>query len=135
MEAHLLLFWLLFPLSFLFTACLSLSRCASRGTAGAKTVTEDHLKATATPEDRLKEMVKTALLGDQDLTEPGGAEERLLGLRGLGESERKKTRALSKEEHSPSSPQFKGRKPGDRSPGRDRTGSGAEQLHQDEDGR
>ncbi len=104
-------------------------------TAGAKTVTEDHLKATATPEDRLKEMVKTALLGDQDLTEPGGAEERLLGLRGLGESERKKTRALSKEEHSPSSPQFKGRKPGDRSPGRDRTGSGAEQLHQDEDGR
>ncbi len=102
---------------------------------GAKTVTEAHLKATALSEDRLKEMLNTALLGEQDLTEPEGADERLLGLLGLRNTEEKNPISRPKEEHSPSSPPSKGQRPGDRLPGRDLIGPDAEQLQQDEDGR
>src|SRR5260370_21866153 len=46
----------------------------------AKTITEAHLRATAPLEDRVKEMVNAALLGEEDLAEPEGADERLLVL-------------------------------------------------------
>ncbi|HEY6407984.1 MAG TPA: TniB family NTP-binding protein [Ktedonobacteraceae bacterium] len=101
----------------------------------AKTVTEKHLKATAMQEDRLKEMLNTALLGEQDLIEPEGADERLLTALGLRDSKVKETTSRPKEEYPSSFPQSKGRKPGDRSPGRDLTGPGAEQSQQDEDGK
>lgn len=100
---------------------------------GAKTVTEKHLKATALSEDRLKEMLSTALKGEQDLAEPEGAEERLLGLLGLREAEQKKTTAVPKEEQPTSAPLSKGRKPGDRCPGRDGIGSGLDTEQQNTD--
>ncbi len=114
---------------------LHLNRALSMALSeGAKTVTEKHLKATAILEDRLKEMLDTALKGEQDLAEPEGADERLLGLLGLRDPKVRKTIAMPKEEHATSSPQSKGGRPGDRSPGRDLTGPGAEQPQQDEDG-
>ncbi len=114
---------------------LHLNRALSMALSeGAKTVTEKHLKATAILEDRLKEMLDTALKGEQDLAEPEGAHERLLGLLGLRDPKVRKTIAMPKEEHATSSPQSKGGRPGDRSPGRDLTGPGAEQPQQDEDG-
>lgn len=114
---------------------LHLNRALSMALSeGAKTVTEKHLQAPAISEDRLREMLDTALKGEQDLAEPEGADERLLGLLGLRASEKKKTTAMLKEEQSTSSAVSKGRKPGDRSPGRDRIGSGTDQSQQDEDG-
>src|SRR6266852_9953360 len=100
---------------------------------GAKTVTEKHLKAPALSEDRLKEMLSTVLKGEQDLAEPEGAEERLLGLLGLREAEQKKTTAVPKEEQPASAPLSKGRKPGDRCPGRDGIGSGLDTDQQNTD--
>jgi hypothetical protein len=102
-------------------------------TERAKTVTEKHLKATALSEDRLKEMLSTALKGEQDLAEPDGADERLLGLLGLRDSEQKKTRVRPKEEPPTWAPLSKGWKPGDRSPGRDGIGSDLATEQQDTD--
>jgi hypothetical protein len=76
----------------------------------AKTITEAHLRATAPLEDRVKEMLNAALLGEEDLTEPVGADERLLGLLGLRESTRES--AILAPSH----------KPGVRAPGRDPIG-------------
>jgi hypothetical protein len=81
---------------------------------GAKTITEAHLRATAPLEDRVKEMLNAALLGEEDLAEPAGADERLLGLLGLREI----TSVLPRESAilAPS------HKPGVRAPGRDPIG-------------
>lgn len=76
----------------------------------AKTITEAHLRAAAPLEDRVKEMLNAALLGEEDLAEPEGADERLLGLLGLRESTRE--RAILAPSH----------KPGVRAPGRDPIG-------------
>lgn len=76
----------------------------------AKTITEAHLRATAPLEDRVKEMLNAALLGEEDLAEPEGADERLLGLLGLRESTREG--AILAPSH----------KPGVRAPGRDPIG-------------
>jgi len=76
----------------------------------AKTITEAHLRATAPLEDRVKEMLNAALLGEEDLAEPEGADERLLGLLGLRESTRES--AILTPSH----------KPGGRAPGRDPIG-------------
>src|SRR5207244_9398208 len=51
----------------------------------AKTITEARLPAIAPLEDRVKEMVDAALLGDADLAESEGRDERLGGLLGSGE--------------------------------------------------
>ena len=76
----------------------------------AKTITEAHLRATAPLEDRVKEMLNAALLGEEDLAEPEGADERLLGLLGLREITRES--AILTPSH----------KPGVRAPGRDPIG-------------
>src|SRR5258708_16628415 len=54
-------------------------------TERAQTITETHLRVTAPSEDRVKEMLRAALTGEKDLTEPDGADERLLELLGLRE--------------------------------------------------
>jgi hypothetical protein len=95
----------------------------------ARTVTEAHLRSTAPSEDRVKEMLNTAILGEEDLTEPEGADERLLALLGLRATE-------TKEAPSTPSPRPRGRKPGDRTPGRDPIGphTDTEPSRYDEDG-
>jgi GTPase SAR1 family protein len=92
----------------------------------ARTVTEAHLKATTVSEDRLKEMLDTALKGEQDLTEPEGGDERLLRLLGLRGPEKKKQTEVSKDKETVPSPQGGTLKPGNRAPTRDPIGSGSD---------
>ena len=104
----------------------------------ARTLTEAHLRATALPEDRVKEMLSAALSGEADLAEPQGAEERLLTLLGLREPETatkaKETASETKQDRPTASLRSRGRRPGDRVPGRDSIGTpaGAEQSGGDE---
>lgn len=99
---------------------------------GARTVTEEHLKVTATPEDRLKEMLSTALKGEEDLTEGEGADERLLTLLGLREQEplskagTVSAEAVHGQVTSPPAP-HRGR-PGNRKPSRDSIGPREDQC-------
>jgi hypothetical protein len=99
-------------------------------TENAQTMTETHLRATAVPEDRVKELLNAVLAGEEDLTEPDGADERLLELLGL---RAKATIAPMSPGHKPDQPPPGSvpRKPGERSPGRDDIGEGAERLDQD----
>lgn len=80
----------------------------------AKTITEAHLRTTAPLEDRVKEMLNAALLGEEDLVEPEGADERLLGLLGL-----RQITSIPPREQAASSPSHQ---PGVRAPGRDPIG-------------
>jgi len=104
-------------------------------TENATTITETHLRATAPPEDRVKEMLNAALAGEEDLTEPDGADERLLELLGL----RERVTVPSTDQVSPETKQDQpvpasgGRKPGDRHPGRDDIGPGADVEQKDRD--
>src|SRR5207245_5619928 len=93
-------------------------------TENARTITEMHLKVTATPEDRVKEMLNAALAGEEDLTEPDGADERLLELLGLRERATgpPRARASSETRKDQPVPASGDRKPGDRNPGRDGIG-------------
>ncbi len=106
-------------------------------TENAKTITEAYLRTTALPEDRVKEMLNAALLGEEDLTEPEGADERLLALLGLREMTTfpqidQATSGIRQEQPLPS-PSPGGRKPGDRSPGRDGIGSDLDAEQKDTD--
>jgi AAA domain len=98
-------------------------------TENAQTMTETHLRATAVPEDRVKEMLNAVLAGEEDLTEPDGADERLLELLGL---RAKATIAPVSPENKPDQPPPGSvyRKPGQRSPGRDDIGKETEKLDQ-----
>ena len=99
-------------------------------TENAPTITETHLRATATPEDRVKEMLNAALAGEEDLTESDGADERLLELLGLRERVTVPPMSSESKQIQPG-PASGGRKPGDRNPGRDDIGEGFEQKDQD----
>jgi len=117
---------------------LHLNRALSLAlTEEASTVTEDHLKATATSEDRLKEMVNTALKGEEDLMEAKGADERLLTLLGLREPEmllkRGATPSEATHDRSKAASSFHGRKPGDRKPVRDPIGPQPDHTQADGD--
>ncbi len=93
------------------------------------------LALTDPPEDRVKEMLNAALAGEEDLTEPDGADERLLELLGL----RERVTVPSTDQVSPETKQDQpvpasgGRKPGDRHPGRDDIGPGADVEQKDRD--
>ena len=106
-------------------------------TENAQTLTETHLRVTAPPEDRVKEMLGAALAGEEDLTEPEGADERLLALLGLREATTvlPTDRAASRAKQDQSLPLSGsgGRKPGDRSPGRDSIGPSADAEQKDAD--
>ena len=102
---------------------LALERALSEG---AKTITEDHLRATAPKEDRVNKWLTEALEGEEELFEREGADERLLT--SLGLRDERKTQKATETTHqgsndvSPSRPRRKKGKPGDRNPGRDKTG-------------
>jgi len=88
----------------------------------ARTVTVAHLQATALTEDRAKLALGAALAGEADLTEPDGADERLLTLLGLGASD------AAQGTGGPESPPragARGHRPGERRPGRDPIGATA----------
>src|SRR6266568_5313772 len=89
-------------------------------TEKAKTVTLAHLRRTAPSEMRVELALRNALESEAELTEPDGADERLLtllGLRGPGTTPQSK----AKTDEQPASPLRQDR-PGKRSPGRDATG-------------
>ncbi len=94
-------------------------------TGHAQTITETHLRATAPSEDRVKEMLSAVLAGEEDLTEPEGADERLLELLGLREKAEVQLMTAGKMPEQPTSGS-RGRKPGERNPGRDDIGESAE---------
>jgi hypothetical protein len=94
-------------------------------TENAQTITQTHLRTTAPPEDRVKEMLSAALAGEEDLTEPDGADERLLELLGLREKATIAPMSAGNEQDQPT-PGSVRRKPGDRKPGRDVIGEGGE---------
>lgn len=98
-------------------------------TENAQTVTETHLRATAVPEDRVKEMLSAILAGEEDLTEPEGADERLLELLGLREKTTVAPMSAGNMQEQPP-PGSHDRKPGDRKPGRDGIGEGSEKSDQ-----
>jgi AAA domain len=99
-------------------------------TENAQTITETHLRATAPPEDRVKEMLGVALAGEEDLTESDGADERLLELLGLRERAPVPPMSSESKQDQPV-PAPGGRKPGDRNPGRDDIGPGADAEQKD----
>jgi AAA domain len=99
-------------------------------TEHAQTITETHLRTTAPPEDRVKEMLAAALAGEEDLTEPEGADERLLELLGLREKAEVQPMTPGNMPEQPA-PGSRGRKPGERKPGRDDIGEGFERPDQD----
>jgi len=101
-------------------------------TENAQTITETHLKATAPPEDRVKEMLNAALAGEEDLTEPDGADERLLELLGLREKATVAPVSSESKQDQPV-PASGDRKSGDRNPGRDDIGPGADAEQKDLD--
>ena len=95
-------------------------------TEHGQTITETHLRATAPSEDRVKEMLSAALTGEEDLTEPEGADERLLELLGLREKATTRSTTPGNIQDQPA-PGPHGHKPGDRNPGRDDIGEGFDQ--------
>jgi len=95
-------------------------------TENAQTITETHLRATAPSEDRVKEMLSAALAGEEDLTEPDGADERLLELLGLREKATVVPTTSGNMQDQPA-PGPRGQKPGERNPGRDDIGEGFDQ--------
>ncbi len=95
-------------------------------TEHAQTITETYLRATAPSEDRVKEMLSAALAGEEDLTEPEGADERLLELLGLREKATVVPTTPGNIQDQPA-PGPRGHKPGDRNPGRDDIGGGFNQ--------
>ncbi len=102
---------------------LALERALSEG---ATTVTEYHLQVTAPAEDRVNKWMREALEGEEELFEKAGADERLLTSLGLRD-ERKTQKAAEtthqgSEDDSSSRPRRRNGKPGDRNPGRDKTG-------------
>ncbi len=102
---------------------LALERALSKG---ATTVTEDHLRATAPAEDRVSKWMREALEGEEELFEREGADERLLKSLGLREEKEAQKAAVTttpaSEDDSSSHRRRRNRKPGDRLPGRDKTG-------------
>jgi hypothetical protein len=96
-------------------------------TEHARTITETHLRATAPSEDRVKEMLSAALAGEEDLTEPEGADERLLELLGLREKATDVSTTPGSNVQEPPAPGPGGYKPGERKPGRDDIGEGFDQ--------
>ena len=110
---------------------LALERALSEG---ATSVTEDHLRVTAPKEDRVNKWLREALEGEEELFEKKGADERLLMSLGLRD-ERKAQKAAEtttsvSEDDSSSRPRRRRGKPGDRNPGRDKTG---EQVYEGDD--
>jgi energy-coupling factor transporter ATP-binding protein EcfA2 len=103
-------------------------------TEHAQTITETHLRATAPPEDRVKEMLGAALAGEEDLTEPEGADERLLELLGLREKTTVPLKSSENKQDHPVPTPSSNRKPGDRNPGRDAIGEGFESEDRDSQG-
>ncbi len=103
-------------------------------TENGETITEMHLRATAPPEDRVKEMLSAALVGEEDLTEPDGADERLLELLGLREKATippMESVASETKQDQPASAASGNRNPGDRNPSRDGLGSGEDAEQRD----
>jgi AAA domain-containing protein len=103
-------------------------------TENTQTITETHLRATAPPEDRVKEMLLAALAGEEDLTEPEGADERLLELLGLREKTTVPLKSSENKQDQPVPTPSSNRKPGDRNPGRDDIGEGFESQDPDSQG-
>jgi len=97
-------------------------------TERAQTITETHLRVTAPSEDRVKEMLSAALAGEEDLTEPDGADERLLELLGLREKATAVSMTPGSTVQGQPAPGPHRHKPGERKPGRDDIGEG---FHQD----
>ena len=110
---------------------LALERALSEGAA---TVTEDHLRATAPAEDRVNKWLRDALEGEEELFEKNGADERLLTALGLRDEKKAQKTAEATtpafEEDSSPRPRRRRGKPGDRLPGRDKTG---EHTHEEDD--
>ena len=74
-------------------------------------------------------MLSAALAGEEDLTEPEGADERLLELLGLREKAAVASTTPGNIQEQPA-PGARSHKPGDRNPGRDDIGAGFDQdLH------
>ncbi len=94
-------------------------------TEQAKTVTLAHLRQTALAETRVELALRNALESEAELTESGGADERLLTLLGLRGS-RPAPQAQAQAEEPPPKPKQRDR-PGKRSPGRDATGQESEE--------
>jgi hypothetical protein len=94
-------------------------------TEQAKTVTPAHLRKTALSETRVELALRNALESEAELTESGGADERLLTLLGLRGSRTAPPAKAQTDEPSPKpKPQDR---PGKRSPGRDATGQESEE--------
>jgi hypothetical protein len=103
---------------------MHLHRALSRAlTEQAKTVTLAHLRQTALSETRVELALRNALESEAELTESGGADERLLTLLGLRGS-RTAPQAQTEEPSPKPKPQDR---PGKRSPGRDVTGQESEE--------
>ena len=99
---------------------------------GAKTITEDHLIATALTEDRVALAFETALKGEADLFQAKGASKRLINLIWgaknvqiplVKEETGDQEKSQDQQKHSHRN---KGNLPGDRSPNRDAIGTGPE---------
>ena len=91
----------------------------------AKTVQLSHLRKTALSETRVELALRNALESKAELTESGGADERLLTLLGLRGSRTAPQAKAQTEEPSPKPKQQD--RPGKRSPGRDATGQESEE--------
>jgi hypothetical protein len=103
---------------------MHLNRALNRAlTEQAKTVTLAHLRQTALSETRVELALRNALESEAELTESGGADERLLTLLGLRGS-RTAPQAQTEEPSPKPKPQDR---PGKRSPGRDVTGQESEE--------
>src|SRR5258708_15785826 len=89
---------------------------------------EKDMRVKGTLEDRVKEMLSAALTGEEDLTEPDGADERLLELLGLREKATAVSMTPGSTVQGPPAPGPHRHKPGERKPGRDDIGEG---FHQD----
>lgn len=83
----------------------------------ARTVTLAHLQATAPAEDRVTLALSAALAGEEDLSEPDGANERLLGLLGLRAAPPPSSGGQER------GAQSRRQRPGERRPGRDPIGA------------
>jgi len=94
-------------------------------TEQAKTVTLAHLRKTTLSETRVELALRNALESEAELTESGGADERLLTLLGLRGSRTTPQAKAQTEEPSPKPKQQD--RPGKRSPGRDATGQESEE--------
>jgi len=88
-----------------------------------QTVTLSHLRKTALPEARVELALRNALESETELAEAAGADERLLTLLGL-RGPRSASSQQRQEKEQSSSPRSALR-PGQRGPGRDEIGGGA----------